>query len=77
VDRFGIDVYVLYCHNQRLPLKLPVKVHLENPLFDSKCYVGSSSTPIWWELTTYKTNPPAPNKPIEGSSGKSNSSKKA
>jgi hypothetical protein len=51
-------------------LKMPVKVHLENPLFGSNCYVGSSTSPIWWNLTTYKTNPPAPNKPIEGSSGK-------
>ncbi len=50
-------------------LKMPVKVHLENPFLGSSCYVGSSSSPIWWELTTYKTAPPAPNKPIEGASG--------
>ncbi len=51
-------------------LKLPVRVHLENPFLGSGCYVGSSSTPIWWELTTYKTAPPAPNTSIEGASGK-------
>jgi hypothetical protein len=50
-------------------LKLPVKVHLENPFLGKSCYVGSSSSPIWWELTTYKTSPPAPNTSIEGASG--------
>ncbi len=50
-------------------LKLPVKVHLENPFLGSECYVGSSSTPLLWELTTGETNPPAPNKPIKGSAG--------
>src|ERR1700760_3491862 len=51
-------------------LKLPVKVHLENPLLGSSCYVGSSSSPIWFNLTTGTTAPPAPNKPITGSVGK-------
>ncbi len=50
-------------------MKLPVKVHLENPFLGKSCYVGSSSSPIWWELTTYKTSPPAPNTSIEGASG--------
>jgi hypothetical protein len=51
-------------------LKLPVKVHLENPFLGKSCYVGSSTSPIWWELTTFKTSPPAPNTSIEGASGK-------
>jgi hypothetical protein len=51
-------------------LKLPVKVHLENPLLGSECYIGSSSSPIWWNLTTGTTSPPAPNKPITGTVGK-------
>jgi hypothetical protein len=51
-------------------VKLPVRVHLENPLLGSGCYIGSSSEPIWWNLTTGKTSPPAPNKSITGSSGK-------
>jgi len=51
-------------------VKLPVRVHLENPLLGSECYVGSSSSPIWWNLTTGKTAPPGPNKSISGSSGK-------
>ena len=38
-------------------LKLPVKVHLENPFLGSSCYVGSSSSPIIWNLTTGTTEP--------------------
>jgi hypothetical protein len=50
-------------------LKLPVKVHLENPFLGSKCYVGSSSSPIIWNLITGKTNPPGPNTAITGKPG--------
>jgi hypothetical protein len=50
-------------------LQLPVKVHLENPLLGSECYVGSNSAPIILPLTTGTTSPPAPNKPIKGSPG--------
>ena len=50
-------------------LKMPVKVHLENPFLGKSCYVGSSSSPITWELTTGTTSPPAPNKPIAGTLG--------
>lgn len=50
-------------------LKLPVKVHLENPFLGSSCYVGSSSSPLIWNLTTGTTSPPEPNKPITGSGG--------
>ena len=50
-------------------LRLPVKFHLENPFLGSNCYVGSSSSPIIWELTTGTTSPPAPNKPISGFGG--------
>lgn len=52
-------------------LKMPVKVHLENPFLGSNCYVGSNSSPIIWELTTGKTSPPPPNESITGSAGKS------
>jgi hypothetical protein len=51
-------------------LKLPVKIHLENPFLGESCYVGSSSSPIYWNLTTGTTNPPPPNKPIKGNAGK-------
>lgn len=50
-------------------LRLPIKVRLENPFLGENCYVGSSSAPINWELTTGVTAPPAPNKPIHGFSG--------
>ena len=50
-------------------LRLPVKFHLENPFLGSECYVGSSSSPIWWELTTGKTSPPPPNTSITGFAG--------
>jgi hypothetical protein len=49
-----------------LPLELPVKVHLENALLGSSCYVGSAASPIRLDLMTGTTNPPAPNKPITG-----------
>jgi len=50
-------------------LQMPVKFHLENPFLGSNCYVGSSSNPIIWKLTTGTTKPPAPNTPITGSGG--------
>jgi hypothetical protein len=55
---------------EEVGVKLPVKVHLENPLLGSTCYIGSSSEPIMWNLTTGKTSPPAPNKSISGAEGK-------
>ncbi len=50
-------------------LKLPVKTHLENPFLGSGCYVGSTGSPLTWNLTTGTTAPPAPNKPISGKAG--------
>ncbi len=50
-------------------MKLPLKVRLENPFLGSSCYVGSSTTPIKWELTTGKTSPPGPNTSISGNIG--------
>jgi len=50
-------------------LEIPVKVHLENPFLGKNCYVGSSSSPINWQLTTGTTSPPEPNEPITGSGG--------
>jgi hypothetical protein len=54
---------------EKVALKMPVKVHLENPFLGSKCYVGSEASPIWWELTSGKTAPKSPNTSIEGSAG--------
>ncbi len=53
-------------------LHMPVKVHLENPLLGSSCYVGSNTNPIIWNLTTGVTSPPPPNKPIAGKAGFAN-----
>lgn len=50
-------------------LKMPVKVHLENPFLGKSCYVGSSTSPISWNLTAGTTAPPKPNEPIKGSGG--------
>jgi hypothetical protein len=50
-------------------LKLPVKVHLENPFLGKSCFVGSSSSPLQWELTTGVTSPPGPNTSIHGAHG--------
>lgn len=49
-----------------LALKIPVKVHLENPFLGKSCFIGSSSAPLIWELTTGTTAPPEPNPPITG-----------
>ncbi len=54
---------------EEVALKLPVKVHLENPLLGSNCYVGSEGSPITWNLTSGETAPPPPNTSIEGSAG--------
>ena len=50
-------------------LKMPVKVHLENPFLGKSCFVGSSTSPITWNLTTGETNPAPPNTKIKGSGG--------
>jgi len=47
-------------------IKLPIKVHLINPVLGNNCYVGSNSNPITLNLTTGTTSPPLPNKPISG-----------
>jgi hypothetical protein len=54
---------------EAVALELPVRVHLENPFLGSSCYVGSSTSPLVWKLTTGETSPPAPNKAIRGSGG--------
>jgi hypothetical protein len=51
-------------------LVLPVKIHLENSLLGSECYIGSSSEPIELALTSGSTSPPAPNNSIKGKVGK-------
>jgi hypothetical protein len=50
-------------------LTLPVRIHLENPFLGNDCYIGSSSRPVTFSLTSGTTAPPAPNTPISGSLG--------
>lgn len=50
-------------------LSLPAKVHLENPLLGSSCYIGSNAAPVVIGLTTGTTSPPPPNTPITGKVG--------
>jgi hypothetical protein len=47
----------------------PVRVHLENILLGSECYIGSKSSPVTLNLITGTTSPPKPNKPITGAVG--------
>jgi hypothetical protein len=47
-------------------IRLPIKVHLINPVLGNSCYVGSNAAPINLNLITGTTNPPPPNKPITG-----------
>jgi hypothetical protein len=63
ISEFNLEI------EEGLALKLPVKVHLENPFLGSSCYVGSSSSPLIWNLTTGETAPPGPNTSIKGTSG--------
>lgn len=56
-------------HREGVALKLPIKVRLENPFLGSKCYIGSSTSPVYWNLTSGVTSPPAPNTKIEGDVG--------
>jgi len=43
-----------------IALKLPVKVHLENPFLGKNCYVGSSGSPITFQLTSGLTKGASP-----------------
>jgi hypothetical protein len=56
-------------NQEGVALSLPLKIHLENPLLGSECYIGSSSSPVTWNLTTGTTSPPEPNEPISGKVG--------
>lgn len=50
-------------------LSLPVRLHLNNAILGSSCYLGSKSNPVTFNLTSGTTSPPAPNKPISGAVG--------
>ncbi|WP_067486148.1 hypothetical protein [Actinomadura hibisca] len=48
-------------------IQLALKVNVQNPLLGGDCHIGSNSNPIRLNLGITATNPPPPNKPIEGS----------
>lgn len=50
-------------------VSLPVKIHLENPILGSSCYIGTNGSPAHVNLTTGTTSPPPPNRPISGRLG--------
>lgn len=54
---------------QGVVMKIPVKLHLENPFLGKSCFVGSSTSPINWEVRPDTTSPPKPNEPITGNPG--------
>jgi hypothetical protein len=60
---------VNFFKEEGVALQLPVKLKLENPFLGSSCYIGSSSSPVVWPLTTGTTKPSLPNKPIKGTKG--------
>lgn len=64
----GINAFAL-ATAKGTALSLPLKVHLENPLLGSSCYIGSNAHPIVIEFTSGTTSPPPPNKPITGKPG--------
>jgi hypothetical protein len=66
------DVKVSELHlaeGEGIALVMPVKVHLENPFLGKSCFVGSSSSPITWNLTSGTTVPPKGTEPISGKIG--------
>lgn len=66
----GIRISELHlAEEEEEALKLPLKVHLENPLLGKNCYIGSSDSPILWELTTGVTRPSGRTRTVKGSAG--------
>ena len=50
-------------------LSLPTRIHLNNAILGSSCYLGSKAHPVTLNLTTGTTAPPLPNLPITGAVG--------
>ncbi len=61
-----LDLNALLSETNDPAIILPVKIKLDNAILGSSCYMGSSTSPIYWKLTVGTTSPPAPNKPIKG-----------
>lgn len=52
--------------SEEVGLIMPVRLHLENPLLGSKCYIGSASEPITFHLTTAPPGSPGKGKVLNG-----------
>jgi hypothetical protein len=61
-----VGLPVLKINSKPQEIKLPIRIHLINPVLGSKCYVGSPTNPIQLNLTTGTTSPPPPNTPMTG-----------
>ena len=48
----------------------PVMIHLSNKFLGEDCYVGTTADPIVTSFYSGETDPPPPNTPIHGTSGK-------
>ena len=48
----------------------PVMIHLTNKFLGEDCYVGTTADPIVTKFYSGETDPPPPNAPIHGTSGK-------
>jgi hypothetical protein len=64
-----VNEFSLFFEENTPALQLPVKIHVENPFLGGNCYVGSSTSPVIWKLTTGATSPPPPNTSIHGATG--------
>jgi len=64
-----VNINALLSGSNQPDLILPVKIKLDNAILGSNCYIGSSSSPVYWNLTVGTTSPPPPNTPISGSVG--------
>lgn len=67
-SQIGVN-FLSLLSEEGVALKLPIKIHLENPLLGSSCRIASNASPIVLSLTTGTTSPPPPNQPIVGASG--------
>ncbi|MDW5593513.1 hypothetical protein VSS74_04140 [Conexibacter stalactiti] len=53
-----------------LDMSVPLKLALTNPIIGPGCQIGSNRSPVWVNLITGTTAPPAPNRPISGHLGR-------
>jgi hypothetical protein len=56
-------------NREGVALSLPMRLHLNNAILGSSCYLGSKSSPVTFNLTSGTTEPPLPNTPIKGRLG--------